>query len=136
MPILKAPPRRGTPGSLIVTERRPEVFRALFLTARKLHPDGLLRLINSGEEPLLTSGVLEDDDSPWWGGQGAWDIIALLEDVLHEVAPDGHYFGTQEAGGHDYGFWPTPPEFVHCPNPRWRRAAGDDTPPTDKEPQA
>jgi hypothetical protein len=110
MPTLKPTPRRPTMGSLIVTDQLPVLFRALFTAAREFNPDGLLRLINSGDEQLLASGVLEDDESQWWDGQDAHNIIGQLEDVLHEVAPYGHYFGTQATGGHDHGFWPNPPE--------------------------
>jgi hypothetical protein len=108
---------RGRPGSLICTAARPELFRALFLTARELNPDGLLLLTQCGEEPLLTSGVLEADASPWWQSQDAVDILALLEDVLHDVAPPGHYFGQRVGADCDHGYWPITDK--DHPNPRW-----------------
>lgn len=111
--------RRGRPGSLIFTASRPELFRALFLTARDLNPDGLLLLTQCGEEPLLAAGVLEADDSPWWDSQDAVDILALLEDVLHDVAPPGHFFGKRVGSYSDHGYWPVADKDREQPNPRW-----------------
>ena len=117
------PQRRGRPGSLIFTAERSELFRALYLTARDLNPEGLALLYRCGEEPLLARGVCEDDASAWWDSQDAVDILALLEDVLHDVAPPGHYFGKRPGAYSDHGYWPIADK--DHPNPRWNGAVRD-----------
>lgn len=37
-------------------------------------------------------------------------LFDFLWEKLNAIAPAGHYFGTLEGDGSDYGFWPLPEE--------------------------
>ncbi|MBO0715708.1 MAG: hypothetical protein J2P55_00025 [Rhizobiales bacterium] len=47
-------------------------------------------------------GAIGADDV---GGMAS-DIVDSLIDALQAFAPDGHYFGTHEGDGADFGYWP------------------------------
>ena len=51
-------------------------------------------------------GPLFDEDTIKAMGEDAHFLLKDLFDTLNQYAPDGHYFGTSEGDGADFGFWP------------------------------
>jgi hypothetical protein len=46
-------------------------------------------------------------DEYYSSDESCYDLDALF-DALDGYAPPGHYFGSHEGDGADYGFWPVP----------------------------
>ena len=45
-------------------------------------------------------------DLDWWYSEECQWVLEDLTTALEESAPEGHYFGTLEGDGSDFGFWP------------------------------
>lgn len=56
----------------------------------------------------IGNGPVSDTDITYVG-----ELIEDLCSHLNEFAPEGHYFGSHEGDGADFGFWPTYPDAAH-----------------------
>ena len=85
------------------TLRTQDLIRAFSGALREVNSAAYAQLISGG---CIPSYALEDDDSEWWDSEDAQWILDFLMQSLEESAPEGHYFGTLEGDGSDFGFWP------------------------------
>jgi hypothetical protein len=92
--------RFATPGTVIAGTLKPEdLIPALFEHLCDVAP--LRSTLVAQVQPMV--GLWNCDKANTELTQGCVD--ALIQ-ALSECAPDGHYFGTHQGDGADFGYWP------------------------------
>lgn len=85
------------------TLRTQDLIPAFAGALRDVNPAAYAQLISAAWIP---AHAIEDDDADWWDSEDAQWVLEDLMERLEESAPEGHYFGTLEGDGSDFGFWP------------------------------
>ena len=90
-------------GTLRPQDLLPRFLEALYsLDPKAAEPYG----ITPDGFPPVPAHALKDDDAEWWDTEDCAYVLERVTEMLESLAPDGHYFGTLEGDGSDFGFWP------------------------------
>jgi hypothetical protein len=70
---------------------------------------GALDGIELEEDEIIKLDIIKRDmQRPdfYENGDAEWVLNEVLFDLLNEHCPEGHYFGSTEGDGSDFGMWP------------------------------
>jgi hypothetical protein len=106
----------ANPGSISHGTLRPEDLIPVFMSYLEDHdPLAAARLeerwLSNTAWPMTPAGGMDlSEMAISHSDSGTAALLEDLSDALAELAPDGHYFGSHEGDGSDFGFWFLPDE--------------------------